>query len=190
MASGASCRSSQALSQGERRRSSPAIARLCLAVLILGALAGCGGDRESSGKAAAPRTEPAAKSATETERTATVTVPAGKTQTQTGTSPEEQPGGAGDEEPAHSQALFTGRGGRVKPAVVRVPAFIAIRVELRSADGEVYSLRFGGRILRVDGSLRSVSAGFSGLRPGEALTGEPVHGGNRVRVEATAEPGP
>ena len=38
-----------------------------------------------------------------------------------------------------SQALFTGRGGRLTPRVVRVPPFIAIRVELRSADGATYA---------------------------------------------------
>jgi hypothetical protein len=167
-----------------------AFARLCLVVLVLGVVAGCGGDDESSGKATAPQTQPAPKTATETERTNTVTVPSGRTETQTSTSPEKQPGGAGDEEPAHSQALFTGRGGRVRPAVVRVPAFIAIRVELRSADGATYGLRFGSRTLRADRDVSSVSASFAGLRPGKTLTGVPVGGGNRVRVEATAEPGP
>jgi hypothetical protein len=156
--------------------------------LLLGFAAGCGGDDEP-GKTATAQTETAPTTATETERTETVTVPT-ETQTQTSTSPEDQPGGAGDEEPARSQALFTGRGGRVRPTVVRVPAYISIRVELRSADGAAYALRFGNRTLRVDRSVGSVSASFSGLRPGNTLTGEPVNGGNRVRVEATAEPGP
>ena len=29
-----------------------------------------------------------------------------------------------------------------------------------------------------------------GLRPGESITGEPQGAGNRVRISATAEPGP
>ena len=58
-------------------------------------------------------------------------------------SPEDQPGGAGDEEPARSLALLTGEGGRITPPTVRVPAFISIRVELRSGDGREYGLRFG-----------------------------------------------
>jgi hypothetical protein len=105
-------------------------------------------------------------------------------------SPEDQPGGAGDEEPARSLALFTGRGGRITPRVIRVPAFIAIRVELRSADGRAYGLEFAGETIRVTGGLGSVSTTLDGLRPGRAVTGNPVGAGNRVRIEATAEPGP
>src|SRR5213076_3155849 len=124
------------------------------------------------------------RTATETERTQTATAPAAPTQTQT--SPEQQPGGAGDEQPAQTQALFTGRNGRVTPRVVRVPAFLAIRVELVTADGAAYALRFGTRTLRAGPARGSVSASFAGLRPGRALTGVPVGGGNPVRVEATA----
>jgi hypothetical protein len=166
----------------------PSVVGLVVLVLALGT-AGCGGDDEST----APKAETAGPtSATETERTETVTAPSETSPSTTGTatSPENQPGGAGDEEPARSQALFTGRGGQIKPTVVRVPAYIAIRVELRSGDGRAYGLRFGNRTLRVDNTVGSRTSDFSGLRPGKALVGEPVGGGNRVRVEATAEPGP
>lgn len=104
--------------------------------------------------------------------------------------PEEQPGGAGDEEPARSLALFTGRGGRITPRVIRVPAFISIRVELRSADRREYGLEFDGKRIRVTGGLASVSTTIEGLRPGRAVIGNPLGVGNRVRIEATAEPGP
>ena len=104
--------------------------------------------------------------------------------------PEEMPGGAGDEEPARTLALFTARGGRITPRVVRVPAFIAVKVELRSADGETYSLRFGDTAITAGGQLSSVSTTIDGLRPGEAVTGRPGAAGNAVRIEATAEPGP
>jgi hypothetical protein len=106
------------------------------------------------------------------------------------TSPEDAPGGAGDEEPARSLALLTGRGGRITPRVVRVPPFISIRVELRSADGREYGLRFGGETVRVSGGLASVSTTIGGLRPGRAVVGTPIGAGSRVRIEATAEPGP
>jgi hypothetical protein len=157
------------------------------ALVVTLALAGCGSDEEST----TPKAQTAPTTASETEQTETVTVPSETTgSTQTATSPEDQPGGAGDEEPARSQALLTGRSGRIKPTLVRVPAYIAIRVELRSADGGSYGLRFGSKTLRVDRTVGSRTADFSGLRPGKALVGEPVAGGNRVRVEATAEPGP
>jgi hypothetical protein len=156
-------------------------------------LAGCGGDDEPSDTAAkpAPKTDTAAKT------DAGKLPPAPKTDTAVPqstpkTSPEQTtPGGPGDENPARSQALLTGRGGRIAPAVVRVPPFISIRVELRSADGRSYALRFGRRRLSAGGQVSSASASFPGLRPGKALVGRPVGGtGNAVRVEANAEPGP
>jgi hypothetical protein len=112
------------------------------------------------------------------------------TETEPSTSPEDQPGGAGDEEPARSLALFTGENGRITPRVVRVPAFISIRVELRSADGAEYGLTFEGERLRVSAGLASVSTTLDGLRPGARLIGTPANASNRVLIEATAEPGP
>ncbi len=94
--------------------------------------------------------------------------------------PEAQPGGAGDEDGARSPAMFTGRGGNITPKVVRVPPYLAIRAELRSADGRKYTIRFGSRELRSGGALE-----LDGLRPGAKIAGS---GG--VSIEATAEPGP
>jgi hypothetical protein len=163
----------------------PAFAALALVFVA----AGCGGGKQHA-KAAPSKTttSPATETQTSTVGTETTTTPAG--QTNTSTSPEHQQGGAGDEEPARSQALFTGKGGRETPTVIRVPSYIAIRVELRSSDGRTYELRFGSRTLKADREVGSMSTNFAGLRPGKALTGEPVGGGNKVRVEATAEPGP
>jgi hypothetical protein len=161
-------------------------------VALLSAAAGCGGDDEEEGTGArtGPDRSTQTTERTEAETTATEPVPEETGETQ-GASPEDQPGGVGDEEPIRSQALFSGRARRVRPRLVRVPPFIAIRVELRSADGRKYALRFGRRILRADGDVSSVSARFDGLRPGKSLVGEPVGGaGSRVRVEASAEPGP
>jgi hypothetical protein len=106
-----------------------------------------------------------------------------------GASPgEEQEGGAGDEVTASSQALITGRGGKLSPRLVRVPPFIAIRVELRSADGKTYELRAGGKTVRADRDIASASTTFDGLRPGKRLVLSGPSG--RVVVEASAEPGP
>ena len=100
------------------------------------------------------------------------------------------PGGAGDEEAARVLALFTARGGRITPRVVRVPAFIQVKVELRSADGQTYGLRFGDTTITAGGQFDSVSTTIPGLRPGKAVMGTPIGAGNPVRIEATAEPGP
>ncbi|HEV7847158.1 MAG TPA: hypothetical protein VGO83_12970 [Thermoleophilaceae bacterium] len=157
-------------------------------------LAGCGGDDE--------QTTATAANTTPTETAPAVTAPADTATekddapkgedlvTETSPSPEDQPGGAGDEEPARTLALFTARGGQIRPRVVRVPAFISIQVELRSADGARYGLRFGDTTITAGGDLNSVSTTIDGLRPGEAITGRPTGAGNRVRISATAEPGP
>lgn len=159
-----------------------------LAVALVIALGGCGGDDEE------PSSAPTATVPTETATTETETAPTVEsTVTEVApeaTAPEEQPGGAGDEEPARTLALFTADNGRITPRVVRVPAFISIQVELRSKDGGEYGLRFGDETIRAGGEINSASTTIDGLRPNEAVVGQPTGAGNRVRVEATAEPGP
>jgi hypothetical protein len=171
-----------------------------LAALSLASF-GCGGDDEDTDTAAQTDTAPAetrseetaaetdTEAETETEPAETETTPA-EAETEAEPAPEEEPGGAGDEEPARSLAMFTGRGGQITPRTIRVPAFLSIRVELRSADGRDYGLRIAGETLNVTGVLGSVSTTFDGLRPNQVLVGTPIGPGNRVRIEATAEPGP
>ncbi len=174
------------------------LAPVVLALLL--ALAGCGGDDEepaATTEAAPPPTAEPAPTETEAE-TETKTEAEGEPapepepteRAEPPPSPEDQPGGAGDEEPARALALLTGENGHITPRRVRVPAYISIRVELRSRDGQEYGLRFDGDTLRVSGGLSSVSTTIDGLRPGEAAVGTPTGPGNRVRIEATAEPGP
>jgi hypothetical protein len=182
-----------------RCRKSPAAAALAATLLI--ALAGCGGDEEGEEETATQaqtetQTETSTE-ATETEATSTADTEAAPPPTAedppaTAPSgdPEDQPGGAGDEEPARSLALFTGVGGRIIPQVIRVPAFISIRVELRSSDGAEYGLTFRGETIRAGDVLSSASTTLDGLRPGRSVTGKPTGASNRVRIEATAEPGP
>jgi hypothetical protein len=174
----------------------------CLLALVL-PLTACGDDDEETTEtvATSPATTPTETGTTEESAPETSpTEPEIETETETeaeteeGTSPEDQPGGAGDEEAARTLALFTGEGGRITPRLVRVPAFISIRVELRSADGRAYGLLFVNETnrvrIRVSGALGSASSTIDGLRPGHGITGEPVGSGTRVRIEATAEPGP
>jgi hypothetical protein len=177
----------------------PAIGALALALI----LAGCGGDDEEPETAATSPPPPTAETTvSETEQTAsepqaTEEAPEAETEPepeteaeQPETSPEDEPGGAGDEEAARSLALFTGEGERVRPRVVRVPAFISIRVELRSKDGNPYALTIGGKSIEVGDEIRSISTTLDGLRPGDAYVGTLMGAEGRVRVEATAEPGP
>ena len=164
-------------------------------------LSACGSDdEEPETQATSPPTQE--ETATEDE-TATETEPETETETeaqtedetetsQTGetTSPEDEQGGAGDEEPARTLALFTASNGRITPRVIRVPSFISVRVELRARDGNAYALSFPGRTIEVSDALGSVSFTLDGLRPGEVVVGRARGASGRVRIEATAEPGP
>lgn len=179
------------------------VAFACLFAALTG-LSGCGGDDEGDSKtpAATAPTETATTESTPGTETKDEAEEPAETETEHSEGPEDvpggedkpggedTPGGAGDEEPARTLALFTARGGRITPRVVRVPAFIAVKVELRSADGRTYALRFGDTTITAGGQLSSVSTTIDGLRPGEAITGKPASQGNPVRIEATAEPGP
>jgi ABC-type transport system substrate-binding protein len=161
---------------------------LALALLVMG---GCGGDDEPTPPATQEGTASEETTATsEPETTAvdpeTETLPNDGDGTGTGESGQ---GGAGDEQAAETLALFTGKNGDITPRTVRVPAFISIRVELRSADGADYALRFDGRIMKVGETLNSLGVRFDGLRPGAKLVGRASTGGE-VTVAATAEPGP
>jgi len=168
------------------------------------ALGACGDDDEGrvSQESAGTETSSGSTTATAPTQTAPVeTVPeAGETAPEEGgaglsdghgggrAAPEDRPGGAGDEIPASTQALFTGRAGKISPPVVRVPPFIAVRVQLRSGDGAAYELGGGGEMLRAAGGGPARPVVFDGLRPGKrlVLTGT----GGRVIIEASAEPGP
>jgi hypothetical protein len=177
-----------------------------LALALVLASGGCGGDEEGPETTASspPRTEET--TIAETDHTTTEPETAGEEQLApplsaeevetatepepSPTSPEDEPGGAGDEEPARSLALFTAQNGRVTPRLVRVPAFISIRVELRASDGKTYAMTIGGKTLAVAERVNSVSVTLDGLRPGDAYVGTLQGAEGRVRVEATAEPGP
>ena len=178
--------------------SSAVVAAVLCAVLALSAV-GCGADEESKRpKESPPRGEATGSGPTRPPPTATApsaTAPPGDAEAphrgaeRRGENPESQPGGVGDEGAARAPAMFTGRGGRITPRVVRVPPFLAIAIALRSADGRKYTLRFEGFTVGSDKLGRSRPE-ISGLRPGERVVGKPVGGGPPVVIEASAEPGP
>jgi hypothetical protein len=187
---------------------------IVLAACVI-ALSSCGGDdddqaasrpdtTQATQEQQAPETETSTSPETETQETETETD--GETETEgesgggtgteaqppTNTSPEKQPGGTGDEEPAHSLVRLTGRNASITPRLVRVPPFIVIRVELRSDDGLVYGLRCGNVGLQAGGQIGSSTKTLRALRPGRSIKCLPAAAGagNRVLISATAQPGP
>ena len=153
--------------------------------------AGCGGDDEPE------RTEPAARPA-ETLPAPPVatpppdTTPAPRDQPEADEAPSvPPPEQQGDEEAIRSEAVFTGRGGRLRPREVRVPPYIAIRVVLRAPDAsreQGYSLTIGGKRLFIGHTRRVDELELDGLLPGRSYRGRSPQG--NVRVVASAEPGP
>ena len=169
-------------------------------VFALG-LAACGDDDDSSGDGSGygggtktEQTDTAATDTTATQTETTGTETSGGEAEGGGAKPpstvpsEDQEGGAGDEIPASSQALVTGDGGKLSPGTVRVPPFIAIRVQLRSADGVEYELEGGGKTVKAGGEIETAATTFDGLRSGEKLVLSGPQG--KVTVIANAEPGP
>jgi hypothetical protein len=154
--------------------------------------AGCGGDDEKASTKTTDTqtaTHEATSPRTTTQPSATETAPTQTAETNGGSkSPEKQQGGAGDETPNATQALVTGRGGKLSPHTVSVPAFIAITVELRSADGLDYDLSGGGKRVHAGEGENSGKASFAGLRPGKSLRLSGPQG--TVVISANAKPGP
>ena len=114
------------------------------------------------------------------------------TPTQTTTSPEQQPGGAGDETPIATQALFTGKGGKVSPSRVRVPPFIAVKVVLQAKDEKGYTLVVAGKEIAVGERRGRASVRLDGLRPGARYVAKNQFGNKPATlvIVANAEPGP
>jgi hypothetical protein len=146
----------------------------------------CGGDDDDDESAATTPT---------VESPPPVTTPPPETpQTTEEPDPDEEPRTVppeeeqGDEEAIRSEAVFTGRNGRLTPREIRVPAFIAIRVILRSADDGAYSLRMEGTRLEIGQGKDVDELELDGLLPDKAYSGKSPQG--NVRVVASAEPGP
>jgi hypothetical protein len=134
-------------------------------------------------------TQPPTQTATTPSTTPTRTTPS-TTPSSTSTSPEDQPGGAGDETPISTQALFTGKGGEITPATVRVPPFIAVNVVLHSADGAEYEIEVARHQLKVDGSNPTAQVKLSGMRAGKRYKVEVSGAPETLAIVANAEPGP
>jgi hypothetical protein len=181
------------------------VRRIRSSAALIGALAvfiaGCGGGNGSTGTTASTT---AATASAPVETTQTATAPETTTPTTTEprednhkhkrkgkTSPEDEPGGAGDETPIATQALFTGNNGTISPSRVRVPPFIAVNVVLRAKDEKGYTLIVNGEEVAVGEGRRRATAKLDGLRPGGRYVIRNSFGTpKRLVIVANAEPGP
>ena len=132
------------------------------ALCVMGAaaaLAGCGGgttDQTSSPATPQPAPSAATKAPTETPTSTASATPTPATQPLPSVQPENQPGGAGDEEPIRVPAQFKVKADAVDPPQVHVPAFLAIQLVVRNE-------RSAAIVVRLEGAKPlNVAAGGTG----------------------------
>jgi hypothetical protein len=158
-------------------------------------LAGCGGDDKEPSSTVdrvyrAPttgQTTPEDVQVNPAPTTPTETAPANPPPT-TPTSPEDQPGGGGDEEPARTELEFRGTKSGVKPRQAGVAPYISVKVTLTSEDGSSHTLTIDGHTAKVGGTRTSAFFTLPGLRPGKSYRG--TVDGKPLRILSTSEPGP
>lgn len=160
-----------------------AIACIWALHLSLG-LASCGGDEEPAAIPVEPGSETGVVTAP--PPTAQPGTPAG-TGTATG---EDAPGGAGDEEPARSEARFALRGDGFDPERVEVLPFLGIELVVTPED-KSYDISWSGP--GGDGAASGSGehrGSLQGLRPGARYTVRDNESGATALITAEAEPGP
>jgi hypothetical protein len=139
--------------------------RLVLAVVVV-ALFGCGSDGDDAAPTATP--SPVAAEATPTATPTPDPTPT-RTPTPTATrtaSPEDQPGGAGDEEEARVPVRYRVTPKGVMPPQVSVPAFLALELIVDSYLAESFVVRLEGAPPLEVSAGRTARMDLEGRRPG------------------------
>jgi hypothetical protein len=116
------------------------------AIAVAAALAGCGGD-DAPDQTAAPQSAPsvATETATATPSATASATPEATTQPLPSVSPEDQPGGAGDEAAIRVPAEFTiSEGGTMTPQQVAIPAFFTIELIVHNKTSKAVDVRWVG----------------------------------------------
>ena len=152
----------------------------CLFVLALTlSVTGCGDDEE-------PAVEAPAADVVTTQEGGTAELPDAPA-----TSPEEQEGGAGDEEAARSEVELEFSRDGLEPPIVRVAPFIAVKLIVRSVDGSEYNLSVSGP-LSGGGANGTTEADLDleGLRPGQKYAVREKNTGAVTAIVASDDVGP
>jgi hypothetical protein len=158
------------------------ILAICSGVVLA---AGCGGDEPTVAPAPTVTATPSATASATPTATATATPTPTPTAT---TSPEDQPGGAGDEEPARVPLEFTLDDSGLKPKTISVPAFLGLELIVHNRTGQPQRV-----VLEGSGELDAPAndtarVRFEGRRAGtyEVDAGAAGH----AQVIVGVEPGP
>jgi hypothetical protein len=160
-----------------------------IAVIVVAALAGCGGDDEQT-SSATPAPPPSASPTETPSATATDTpTPTATTQpSPTATSPEDQPGGAGDEEAIRVPAEFTVRAGGISPQQVSVPAFLTIELTVHNETSKPVVVRLQGANPMTVGAGETGRAEIEGRKKGQYVVD--MGDAGQALLVTGVEPGP
>jgi hypothetical protein len=157
-----------------------------IGILVLWAgvvfLTGCGGGGEQAAAPTATATgTPAATATTAPSATATPTITAT-------TSPEDQEGGAGDEQPARVPLEFTLSDGGLRPAKISVPSFLGLELIVHNQTGQPQRVTLEGSGDVDVPANDTARAHFEGRRPGTYNVDAGAAG--HAQVVVGVEPGP
>ena len=162
--------------------------RLALATLLVAAaLAGCGGD-DGEQSSTTPAAAPSAATETATAAETATPSPTATEQPLPSVSPEDQPGGAGDEEPTRVPIEFTITDGRISPPQVAVPAFLALELIVHNKSSEQVVVRLEGAEPMTVGAGETGRARLEGRKKGSYVV-DAGSAGKALLVTGT-EPGP
>jgi hypothetical protein len=160
----------------------------CLALLVAAALAGCGGDDSEQTAAPTATAPPPAATATPTAAaTETPTPTPTPTATPTG-NPEDQPGGAGDEEPIRVPVEFTVRDRGITPPQVAVPAFLGLELIVNNELADPIEVTLEGSEPLSVGPGQTGRMRLQGRRKGQYVVDFGAAG--QALLLTGAEPGP
>ena len=161
-----------------------------LALVVVAALAGCGGDDQDQTAApppAATETETATATPTPTG-TPTPTATPTPTSTPSAENPEDQPGGAGDEEPVRVPVEFRVRDRGISPPQVAVPAFLGLELIVHNGLADPLVVRLEGAEPMTVGPGETGRARLEGRRKGQYVIDFGAAG--QALLITGAEPGP
>jgi hypothetical protein len=139
--------------------------RLLIPLLAAAALSGCGGDEQTTAAPAPTPTPPAAATEAPTA-TPTATPSPTATDAPTPANPEDQPGGAGDEQEARVPIELTLTSGGITPPQVSVPGFLALELIVHNKLPAEVVVRLEGATPITVAPGETARARLEGRRPG------------------------
>ena len=160
-----------------------------LILLVAAALAGCGGGDEQ--QIAAPSTPAPAPSAATEAATETATASPSPTATEQplpSVGAEDQPGGAGDEEPIRVPVRFTITDAGIDPGQVAVPAFLTIELTVVNKTGQQVVVRLEGAAPMTVAAGETGRARLEGRKKGSYMVDAGPAG--QALLVTGAKPGP